>query len=88
MRPQFLKTLTEFSNKHSQRRLVVLIDNIDVNHQREGFIPRLRDINRRLPRNILIIVSSATNLIHSEQIISLREFDSDEVTDFVRKKLP
>ena len=63
MRPQFLKTLTESSNKHSQRRLVVLIDNIDVNHQREGFIPRLRDINRRLPRNILIIVSSAANQI-------------------------
>ena len=85
---ELYKTLTEFSNKNDKRKLVVLIDDIDINPQKESFVPILRDLNRKLPRNILIVVACVTKLIESDSIITLRNFDDDELRDFVITNFP
>lgn len=76
-----------FSKKFPEKKLVLLIDDLDKSEQINDFISVIDDIKEKLPSNINLIFTSMEYEIDIDTIISLSNFDKNATNKFAEKNL-
>jgi hypothetical protein len=81
-----LDTLNEFSQK-ANHKLIILIDDIDVNSQFKLIVSMFEDLKKRLLSNILLVVTSSNDKIRSDKTINLTNFDYNQTRMYLTMNL-
>lgn len=80
---EFIKLLQAFSRKFTEHSLVICIDDIDSCKNKDDFISIINDMKKTLPPRTFIIIASSEDLINSEELIPLTNFDNEQVREYV-----
>jgi len=82
---EFIKALTEFTEKFPDNKISILVDDIDSNLQKDLFIAMFNDLRKRLPKNTIILLASTKKEAESDHHISLDNFNHEEISKFMRQ---
>lgn len=78
---------SDFNKKFPEKKLILLIDDLDKSEQIDDFISVIDDIKGNLPSNVNLIFTSMEYKFEADTIISLSNFDENATQKFAEQNL-
>lgn len=82
---EFIKILSEFSQKFTDHKVIIMIDGIDSTLGKNLFVAMINDLATRLPPRFLIVVNSSSKEIEYSSQLFISNFTEEEVREFLEK---
>jgi hypothetical protein len=80
---ELVSILNNFSKKTKNRKMILMMDDIDQSLQKESFFTLLKSIKQEVPPDVMIITSSSSDDLQADHTIKLENFDEDEIRAFL-----